>query len=160
MKILLTGGVKSGKSRYALSLAEKYFTEKNFLATSIAFDEEMETRIKNHQEERKGLFNTIEEPLYIDRKITNNCILDCITIWMNNIFYYEMENRWESILDDFLANLPENVIIITNEVGLGNIPADEYSRRYNRALAMANGLIAEKMDRVYFMVSGLPMRVK
>ena len=96
----------------------------------------------------------------IQRVFGENILLDCITMWMNNLFFYHREEEWQEILQVFIGNLGQNAIIVTNEVGLGNIPADETSRRYNEYLGRANGLLAAHADRVYMMISGIPLKVK
>ncbi|RKX79120.1 MAG: adenosylcobinamide kinase/adenosylcobinamide phosphate guanyltransferase [Spirochaetes bacterium] len=160
MKIMVTGGVRSGKSSFALELAEKYFKKKNFLATAIPFDEEMKRRIEQHKRERGEEYNTIEESIEIDKWACEDIILDCITLWMNNIFYFKREKDWEGILTKFLDNLKENAVIVTNETGLGNIPADPLTRKYNDYMGKANVLIASRMDWVYMLISGIPLRIK
>ena len=120
--ILITGGVKSGKTKYAQTLADRLFEEKTYLATAECIDGEMEKRIQKHRAERDGSYTTIEEPVRIDKYARPNLILDCLTVWMNNIFHYKREDEWEGILKDFLDGLTENAIIISNETGLGNIP--------------------------------------
>ena len=160
MKAMITGGVKSGKSSYALSLAENFQGKKVFLATAEAFDDEMRDKIERHQKERGDSFITIEEPIKIDHIIESNLILDCITLWMNNILFNSLEDQWEDILTRFLTQMQENTIIVTNETGLGNIPANELTRRYNRYLGLANRLVAQAVDDVYFMVAGIPLKIK
>jgi adenosylcobinamide kinase / adenosylcobinamide-phosphate guanylyltransferase len=160
MSVLITGGVKSGKSSYALRIAENWKSPKYFLATAIAFDDEMKKKIKRHQEERSSQYETIEEPIYIDKFRRNRIVVDCITLWMNNVFYREMEDGWEDILRRFLDGMSTNTIIVTNETGFGNIPADALSRRYNNALGNANKIIAEAVDEVFLMVAGLPVKIK
>ena len=159
-RLLVTGGIKSGKSSYALERANLLPGIKNFLATAIPFDKEMENRIIRHKEERGPEYFTIEEPIDIHLHGRDNLILDCITVWMNNLFYKEREDEWINILELFLSNNRKNIIIVTNEVGLGNIPMDPVTRKYNEYLAAANKMIAESMDEVVLMVAGLPMCVK
>lgn len=159
-RLLITGGIKSGKSSYALERANLIQGEKNFLATAIPFDKEMEDRIIRHKKERGSKYFTIEEPLDINLCKKANLILDCVTVWMNNLFYKEREDEWETILKSFLIANSGNIIIVSNEVGLGNIPMDSTTRKYNEYLAAANKFIACSMDEVVFMVSGLPMWVK
>ncbi len=159
-RLLITGGVKSGKSSYALERADLLQGRKNFLATAIPFDKEMEDRIIRHKEERGPEYLTIEEPMNINLHNKENLILDCITIWMNNLFYKNREDEWENILKEFLSVNSRNIIIVTNEVGLGNIPLSPEVRKYNQYLAAANKMIAKSMEEVVLMVSGLPMWVK
>lgn len=160
MSVLITGGVKSGKSSYALQMAERWKGDKFFVATAEAFDDEMKAKILRHQEERDPSFTTIEEPIYIDRHVQGPMILDCVTLWMNNIFFREMENAWEGILGRFLDRMSRDTVIVSNETGLGNIPAESMTRRYNNTLGNANKMIAAAVDEVYLMVSGIPLRVK
>jgi len=159
-RLLITGGIKSGKSSYALERANLLSGNKIFLATAIPFDKEMEDRIIRHKEERGSEYITIEEPIEIQIHTKDNLILDCVTVWMNNLFYKEREDEWENILESFLSSNNDNIIIVTNEVGLGNIPMDPVARKYNEYLAAANKMIAESMDEVVMMVSGLPMWIK
>ena len=159
-RLLITGGIKSGKSSYALERANLLSGNKIFLATAIPFDKEMEDRIIRHKEERGSEYITIEEPIEIHHHTKDNLILDCITVWMNNLFYKEREDEWSNILELFLSGNNDNIIIVTNEVGLGNVPMDPVARKYNEYLAAANKMIAESMDEVVMMVSGLPMWIK
>lgn len=160
MRILLTGGVKSGKSRFAVQLAEDMWEERFFLATGVAFDDEMRERIRLHREQRSGRFSTLEEPVEIDRVIRENLILDDITVWMSNLFYHKREEEWEEILQRAIEKMGRNIIVVTNETGMGNIPMDPEVRRYNRYLGGANGRLAAVMDRVYLLVSGIPVLIK
>ena len=160
MKIRITGGVKSGKSSFALKKADTFPGKKLFIATATAFDDEMRKRIARHKQERSSEYITVEEPLYLQNIRGDNIVLDCLTMWMNNLFFEEKEEEWQEILMPFLDNLPENAVIVTNEVGLGNIPPDTVSRKYNEYLAAANKLTAGKVDRVVMMVAGLPLYLK
>jgi adenosylcobinamide kinase/adenosylcobinamide-phosphate guanylyltransferase len=163
MIVFITGGVKSGKSYYALQCADRYFGDKCFLATGVAFDDEMRERIRKHQEQRDESYRTVEEPVEIDTVEEGSIILDDITVWMNNLFYYKREEEWEVILDRFLENLGSrrgSAIIVSNETGLGNIPLDPETRKFNRYLGAANVKLACAADRVYFMVSGIPLLIK
>jgi len=159
-RLLITGGIKSGKSSYALERANMLPGNKNFLATAIPFDKEMQDRIIRHKEERGPEYFTIEEAMDIHLHTKDNLILDCVTVWMNNLFYKKRENEWENILESFLSNTKGNIIIVTNEVGMGNIPLSPELRKYNEYLAGANKMIAKAMEEVVLMVSGLPMWVK
>ena len=160
MRTLITGGVKSGKSRYALILAEAMAEPRGFLATAVAFDDHMKDKIERHKRERGNGFETVEEPIEIHEAVRENMVVDCITVWMNNLFFSKCEERWETILDVFLSRLGQNAIIVTNETGLGNIPMDPDTRRYNELLSAANRRIAEAMDQVIIMVTGLPLVLK
>ncbi|MCX8058902.1 MAG: bifunctional adenosylcobinamide kinase/adenosylcobinamide-phosphate guanylyltransferase [Spirochaetes bacterium] len=185
--ILITGGIKSGKSSYALIKLQDRLKEFEkytayFVATLIPFDNEMEEKIQKHKEERKNynIKNLIlfEEPINIDEIIVNIpsksiIILDCITIWLNNLFYNT--NDFEKVeikafekIDNILnlkerrkeSSLSNELIIVTNEVNLGNIPNDNLTRRYNHLLGTINKKLASFSDEVYFMISGIPLRIK
>jgi adenosylcobinamide kinase / adenosylcobinamide-phosphate guanylyltransferase len=159
-RLFITGGIKSGKSSYALSRANLLEGNKNFLATAVPFDKEMKNRIIRHKEERGPEYNTIEESLDIHLFSKDNIILDCVTVWMNNLFYNGREDEWKIILNSFLEANTGNIIIVSNEVGLGNIPMDPLGRKYNEYLAAANKIIAASMDELVLMVSGIPLRIK
>jgi len=92
MKILITGGVKSGKSKYALKLARDFSGKKVFIATAEAFDEEMKEKIKKHKRDRGDRFITIEEPVNLHEVLNNiDCdlaVVDCLTVWCGNLLHY------------------------------------------------------------------------
>ncbi len=160
MRILITGGVKSGKSRRALELALAFPEPRSFIATARAFDEEMREKIALHRAERGNRFDTIEEPLDIDRVVREHCVLDCVPLWLSNLFFEDREAEAEGILDSLLERMPASIVIVTNEIGMGVIPADPVSRRYGNALGRINARLAAAADRVELMVAGIPLRVK
>ncbi len=160
MRTLITGGVKSGKSSFALRLAEEFAQPRYFLATAEAFDDEMKARIAKHREERAGRFTTIEEPLEIAAALKENMILDCLPLWLNNMFHYGRESSLDETTDSLIAKLPGNIVLVTNEIGMGFIPADPLSRRYGDALGRLNARIATACDRVILMVAGQPLLIK
>lgn len=160
--ILITGGERSGKSDFAVKLAMKE-SKRAFIATAEPFDDEMSSRIKRHKRDRKDLFDTFEEAIDI-AKILNTtknydvCVIDCMTTWIGNLFYHEVEKK--SIIDEFVRNLSGNEIIVTNEVGMGIIPTDKATRIYVEELGKLNKRLAETADKVFFMVSGIPIKIK
>ena len=117
-------------------------------------------RITRHRAERAEAFITIEEPVDIDLVLRDSMIVDCIPMWLNNLFYLERDSEWEVILERFIAAMPAELIIVTNETGMGVIPSDPLSRRYGIALGLANAKLARAVDRVELMVAGLPLRIK
>lgn len=168
--IFVTGGCRSGKSRYALHYANQHFARKLFLATSEALDEEMAQRIENHKKARGPEWQTIEEPVDIVRRIQKEGIpsdvilIDCLTLWLYNLL-----TRWDNDsrimeetekLIDSLKKTPASSILVTNEVGMGIVPADPLSRRYRDLLGGMNQKIAASLDTVIFMVSGIPLFLK
>lgn len=160
MRTLITGGVKSGKSSHALVLAQDFPEPRRFLATAEAFDGEMAERISRHKAERAERFITIEEPLDIQDRLEENMILDCVPLWLNNMFHYGREASIDTTIEKVIAWLPENIIIVTNEIGMGFIPADPLSRRYGDTLGRINARLAAACDRVILMVSGVAVVIK
>ena len=164
---LITGGVRSGKSKLGLRLAEK--AEKPyFIATAWAGDDEMAKRIKNHKAERSEKWTTIEERFDIAKAIKdavdNNAdlvVIDCITLWVTNIM---LGNKNVDVFVEHLINELEKVnvtiVMVTNEVGLGIVPEAKLARDYRDLLGSINQKLAEVSTDVLFMVSGIPMKVK
>ncbi|MHB8071760.1 MAG: bifunctional adenosylcobinamide kinase/adenosylcobinamide-phosphate guanylyltransferase [Candidatus Cryosericum sp.] len=161
--ILITGGEKSGKSTYALRLALEQGARRAFVATAEAFDDEMRLRIKRHKEERGDLFETIEEPVEIPsvlRRLSSYdvVLVDCMTTWLGNLMYYKRDIG--TMKDELLTSISGNEIIVTNEVGMGIIPLEASTRAYVEDLGRLNAALAQRAERVIFMVSGLPLVLK
>ncbi len=167
-KILITGGIKSGKSRFALKLAREMENgEKIFIATARAIDKEMEKKIEKHKEERGSDFRTIETPIHLGDALGevrhSTAVIDCLTLWLSNLFFELKEEEKLRETDSFietLNNFDGNAIVVTNEVGCGIIPEDEISRSYQSELGSLNQRVADVCDEVHLMISGLPLRVK
>lgn len=167
-KILITGGVKSGKSSYALRLAREIDKEeKLFIATARPIDAEMRDKIENHKRERGSNFKTIEAPIRLGDALSefnsSTVIIDCLTLWLSNLFYEVKKEEKPREIESFICALKEfrgNAIIVTNEVGWGIIPGDEISRKYQSDLGSLNQKVAEVCDEVYVMISGIPLRIK
>ena len=163
MMILITGGVKSGKSRFALKLA-KGFKKKAFIATGVPFDEEMKRRIEKHKAERGRGFGEYEEPVNLGtllRKISSKydvIRIDCMTTWLGNLFHYKVD--LEEKVSEFIESLSGKEIIITNEVGFGIIPSDKTTREYAEELGKLNSRLASLADEVYLMVCGIEVKIK
>ncbi|MDP3919499.1 MAG: bifunctional adenosylcobinamide kinase/adenosylcobinamide-phosphate guanylyltransferase [Candidatus Omnitrophota bacterium] len=168
---LITGGVRSGKSAYALDLAKAAPGRKGFLATAESIDDEMELRIRRHRAERGDVFETVEESLRLASAImplaerSDFIVVDCITVWINNLLHHflgkpaAIESEIESLLDVLNAK-PTNMIIVTNEVGLGVMPVNALARQYAELLGKTNQRIAAISDQVIMMISGIPQKVK
>ncbi len=167
-KILITGGIKSGKSRFALKIASEIEKgEKIFIATSRPIDKEMQDKIEKHLKERGSDFKTIEEPIHLGAilKKTNpsTIIIDCLTLWLSNLFFEVRESEKLEEMEGFIRTLKEfggNLVIVTNEVGWGIIPENEISRRYQSELGRLNQEVCEICDEVYVLISGIPLKVK
>jgi adenosylcobinamide kinase/adenosylcobinamide-phosphate guanylyltransferase len=174
---LITGGARSGKSRLAQELARKSDSPVLFVATAEAGDEEMKRRIEAHRKARSSGWVTLEVTTHIGSQITRNIgqartvIIDCITLLINNVFQQYDEKADAALLEKaVVAEIKElldcvdrsnaQFIIVTNEVGLGIIPADRVSRLYRDLLGKANQMLAEHADEVYLMVAGISIVVK
>ena len=166
---LVTGGSRSGKSKHALDLAASY-QNKAFIATAEATDDEMRARIERHRRERDPSFHTLEEPvnpvvaLKALPEETEVAVLDCITVWLGNLFYREkiIDGTCPEI-DAFLDILeapPCHLVLVTNEVGMGVIPEDGATRLFRDTAGSINQILAERAHEVIFSVSGIPLRVK
>ena len=164
--ILITGGMKSGKSTFALNMALKY-TKRAFLATGVPFDEEMRLRIEKHKAERKELFDTFEEPVNVTevlKNIDNNydvILFECLTTYLGNLYYYQLDvqERIDGLVD-VLSNMSSDVIVVTNEVGWGIIPENPIARQYAEMLGKTNTRLAKLAKEVYLVVSGIGVRIK
>ena len=166
---LVTGGSRSGKSKHALELAASY-NNKAFIATAEATDDEMQARIERHRRERDPSFHTVEEPVNLEGALkslpekTEVAVLDCITVWLGNLFYREkITDGTCPEIDDFLDILeapPCHLILVTNEVGMGVIPADAATRLFRDTAGSINQILAELAHEVIFSVSGISLRVK
>ena len=166
---LVTGGSRSGKSKHALELAASY-NNKAFIATAEATDDEMQARIERHRRERDSSYLTVEEPVNLEMALkslpeeTEVAVLDCITVWLGNLFYREkITDGICPEIDDFLDILeapPCHLILVTNEVGMGVIPADGATRLFRDTAGSINQILAELAHEVIFSVSGISLRVK
>ena len=179
--ILITGGARSGKSRYAQELALKTGKPVLFVATAEPGDEEMRPRIENHRKSRPASWNTLEATWGLGNRIKQDggeaevVIIDCITLLVNNILGKHGDQTGENIdfpaaekeVNSEISQLAECIrtvdaffILVTNEVGTGLVPANKIGRLYRDLLGRANQLLAAEVDEVYLMVAGLPLRIK
>ena len=163
--ILIGGGSRSGKSSYALVLARQYGERRGFLATAQAFDDEMRQRIAQHQQERGADFVTIEEPLDLARIILAQqeafdvLVIDCLTLWLSNVMLSGQEPRFDRLIET-AAESPMQCILVTNEVGCGIVPENALARRFRDHAGILNQQAAARATEVYWMVFGVPLRVK
>lgn len=168
--ILITGGCRSGKSRFALDYGNQHFPKRLYLATCEALDEEMAQRIEHHKKTRSPEWQTIEEPIEIVNKIrrygdeVDMILLDCITLWLSNLLMRRKDEpeimKETDRLIETIKRSPASFIVVTNEVGMGIVPADPLSRRFRDLSGMTNQRIADAVDTVIFMVSGIPIFLK
>jgi len=166
---LILGGARSGKSRLAERLAMESGLPVTYIATSQPLDAEMAERIAHHRARRPVDWALVEEPLTLARVLreharVDHCLLvDCLTLWLTNLLMQDdpahlVEER-EAFLD-CLATLPGYVLLVSNETGLGVVPLGELSRRYVDEAGWLHQALAERCQRVTFVVAGLPMVLK
>ncbi|SDH41062.1 adenosylcobinamide kinase /adenosylcobinamide-phosphate guanylyltransferase [Pseudomonas flavescens] len=169
MQALILGGARSGKSRLAERLADQSGLEVIYIATSQAGDGEMSTRIRRHRDRRPAHWGLVEEPLRLARVLdeqasTQRCLLvDCLTLWLTNLLLLDDDARLVRERDALLAclaNLPGQLIMVSNETGLGVVPMGELTRRYVDEAGLLHQAIAERCQRVVFTIAGLPMILK
>jgi len=165
--VFITGGQRSGKSRYAQQLAETNSPSPVYLATARHWDDEFKQRICRHQADRGSNWQTIEEEKHIGSLNLNGktVVLDCITLWLTNIFHDNGYDVDKSLTDaktewDLLAKNDFTIYVVSNELGMGVIAENEISRKFTDLQGWMNQFIASQADRVYLMISGLPLQIK
>jgi adenosylcobinamide kinase/adenosylcobinamide-phosphate guanylyltransferase len=172
--ILLLGGARSGKSRYAQQLARQLGDRVLFVATGEALDEEMQARIIEHRKNRPESWRTLEIPVDIGERIEKGIgnaevvVIDCLTLLVSNLLrgepdYPEAEKRVASEINELIAVMDRfdaSFVIVSNEVGMGLVPETRLGRIYRDMLGKANQLLASHATEVYLMVACLPVRVK
>lgn len=168
----ILGGVRSGKSAYAVKLAREANKKVAFIATCLPGDEEMNRRIKLHQQTRPNSWQVFEEPRDIVsliklKKIGSKfdvVIIDCLTLFVTNLMMdglkdKTIENRIKKILNN-LKSVKSEFIIVSNEVGLGVHPQTDLGRRFRDLAGRVNQITAAGCDLALFMVAGLPLKLK
>jgi len=167
---LVLGGVRSGKSRYALECA-KTSGRVVFVATAQAYDDEMREKIRRHQLERPANWLTIEEPAELGRIVrehaadSDRLIIDCLTFFAANLLDVAQNDpsKSESLLEEFLLALratSASIVLVSNEVGSGVVPEYPSGRRFRDLLGEINQKVAAIADRAILMIAGLPIALK
>lgn len=171
--ILITGGQRSGKSRYAEELALSLSDAPVYMATAHIWDEEFKERVKRHKERRGKQWTNIEEEKFLSRHYVYNkvAVIDCITLWCTNFFFnHSKENGNPPAADSVLEELKEEFdkftcqdatfIFVTNEIGSGGISSNTVQRRFTDILGWMNQYVAQKADEVILMACGIPVKIK
>jgi adenosylcobinamide kinase/adenosylcobinamide-phosphate guanylyltransferase len=169
--IFVIGGCRSGKSKYALDTAEKMPGDKKiFIATCLPKDEEMKQRIARHQEQRSQTWTTVEEPVHLHESIIKASqkatviLVDCLTLWVTNIMLEAGDKKKiESHVSKLIAALARSdcpVILVSNEVGTGIVPENKLARQFRDVMGQVNQAVANKANKVVWMVAGIPVTVK
>ena len=164
--ILITGGARSGKSRYAEELALSLSKNPVYVATAHVWDEEFRERVKKHQERRGPEWTNIEEEMLLSRHdLTGRvAVIDCITLWCTNYFFQmqEVDTALEALkaeFDKFTAK-DATYIFVTNEIGMGGVSDNAVQRKFTDLQGWMNQYVASKADEVILMVSGIAVKVK
>jgi adenosylcobinamide kinase / adenosylcobinamide-phosphate guanylyltransferase len=161
--IFVTGGARSGKSSFALERAtELGGDDVAFVATAERSDAEMMDRIARHQLERPGAWTTIEAPREIVLDLKSRVVLlDCLSLFVSNLLLDGLEEA--TILErveTFLESRKQTLIVVSNEVGMGLVPEYPLGRQFRDVLGRANQLVARASTQAFFLVAGIPLRLK
>ena len=166
---LILGGARSGKSRLAEKLAAESGCAVTYIATSQPLDGEMNERVRHHRDRRPDHWALIEEPVELARVLRDNaradaCLLvDCLTLWLTNLLMLEDPQRLNAERDallECLAELPGEILFVSNETGMGVVPLGELTRRYVDEAGWLHQALAERCQRVVLTVAGLPLTLK
>jgi adenosylcobinamide kinase/adenosylcobinamide-phosphate guanylyltransferase len=176
--VLVGGGVRTGKSRFALQRARSLGRRRVFVATAQALDGEMADRIADHARTRGADFRTIEEPLAVPETLlavrdADVVVIDCLTLWLSNILggpageAPDVEERLADDVEERLAALVAalarrafHAVIVTNEVGMGLVPSTPLGRRFRDVAGMAHQRLAEIADELYLGAMGVMLRLR
>ena len=177
---LVLGGARSGKSHHAEQLALQCAGPVTYVATAGEGDEEMQLRVALHRARRPEHWGLVEEPVRLAEALYTHaqhggCVLvDCLTLWLNNLLFSEHHaypdtglitppEAWTTEIDALLTALPllpGEVILVSNEIGLGVVPMGAVTRFYVDELGRLNQRLAALADNVHLLVAGIPMVVK
>ncbi len=183
--IMVTGGARSGKSGFAEQLCMERGDRVGYVATAEAMDDGMIERIKRHQERRPDSWMTFEKQRDLDllfsapeMKAYDVFLLDCLTVLTTNLMLEDFSIDWDTVprdkinaieasvleqIESMLRAVTESglrVIIVTNEVGLGIVPENRLARVFRDIAGKVNEMVAAAAEEVYFVVSGIPMKIK
>lgn len=163
----ITGGARSGKSRFAQQLAEKSSGSPVYLATAKVWDDDFQKRIRRHQADRGQNWQTIEEQVYISKHNFEGktVVLDCVTLWLTNIFFEnnsDIERSLEFAKAEWSRFIQADftLYVVSNELGMGIHPENEIARKFADLQGWMNQYIAQTTADVYFMISGIPVKIK
>lgn len=168
-KILIGGGARAGKSRYALHLARRLGERRRFVATAQALDLEMQRRIARHRAERGTDFTTTEEaveiPAFLDAvDDADVVVVDCLTLWLSNLLVRgESEGRIQERLSRLAAAVHGaqfHLILVTNEVGMGVVPETPLGRLFRDVAGHTHQRLSGEADEVYVAILGTILRLK
>jgi adenosylcobinamide kinase/adenosylcobinamide-phosphate guanylyltransferase len=172
--ILILGGARSGKSSFAQQMAGKLGQRVLFVATGEPLDDEMQARISEHKKSRPREWRTIETPGNVTEQIKKHVfdadvvLIDCLTLLVSNLLstdsdYVKTEGEVLIQIENLVTLLKQlnlSWVIVSNEVGMGIVPETRLGRVYRDILGKVNQLVAIQATEVYFMISGIPVKIK
>jgi adenosylcobinamide kinase/adenosylcobinamide-phosphate guanylyltransferase len=170
--ILVGGGARSGKSRFAQALAERLGARRTFIATAEALDDEMAARIARHRGERGLSFETVEAPVRLaealdvcwDDPEPGVVLVDCLTLWVSNLLVRGVAAG--DLAADFdrleaaLARRRAHVVLVSNEVGMGLVPETPLGRAFRDAIGALHQRLAAAADEIYLATMGTVLRLR
>lgn len=169
MRSLILGGARSGKSALAERIAVQSGRDVVYIATAQARDDEMAQRIGHHRARRSQDWACVEEPLALATALRAHAgegrllLVDCLTLWLSNLLGAQDEAAFERERDALLSTLPElpgEIVLVSNEVGLGVVPLGELTRRFVDEAGRLHQSLAARCERVVFVAAGLPLALK
>lgn len=168
--VFVTGGARSGKSRFAQNRVESWPGRLLYIATAEVLDAEMGARVAQHRADRGGRWETLEEPLDLAGALRaarghDGVLLDCLTLWTSNLLGAHGDDDaklWEAVarFTDGLEAFPGQLCLVTNEVGSGIVPENALARRFRDVAGRVNQEAAARSTEAYLVASGLPVRLK
>ncbi|CAM1365115.1 Adenosylcobinamide kinase/adenosylcobinamide phosphate guanyltransferase [Tenacibaculum litopenaei] len=163
----ISGGERSGKSSYAERLAESLSSAPIYLATSRIWDANFKKRVQRHIDDRGEQWSTVEEEKKLSTVIAagQTVVIDCVTLWLTNYFTdteSDVQKSLQLAKEEFgkLQQIDGNIIIISNEIGMGLHATSSIGRKFVELQGWMNQYIAQRADKATFMVSGLPLHLK
>lgn len=165
--IFVTGGQRSGKSKYAQNLAESLSDQPIYMATARHWDADFDARIKRHQDDRGDRWTTLEEEVNLSAHDLSGqvVLLDCVTLWLTNIYSdndYDTSRSLDIAKAEWCRFVEQDftLIVVSNEIGMGTHASEESARHFADLQGWINQFIAQLADEVIFMVSGIPVPIK
>ncbi|MFC1394529.1 bifunctional adenosylcobinamide kinase/adenosylcobinamide-phosphate guanylyltransferase [Acinetobacter junii] len=166
---LILGGARSGKSRLAENIAQQRGIPVIYVATAQALDDEMQQRIQHHQQQRPKQWKLCEEHIFLADQLLKLdqehqiILVDCLTLWLTNLLLAEDQDLQQQQTDKLLEILPKlksEIILVSNETGLGVVPMGEISRRFVDEAGRLHQALGQLAHKVMFCVAGFPMILK
>ncbi|MDF9407425.1 bifunctional adenosylcobinamide kinase/adenosylcobinamide-phosphate guanylyltransferase [Pelotomaculum isophthalicicum JI] len=176
--ILIIGGARSGKSKFAEKVAIGLGSKITYIATAASLDDEMAERIRLHQAFRPKDWITVEEQKNVIEVMLSGCkgdvfLLDCLTLWLTNILLDDQlpepgttKSKKELFIMEQAAGIADvvesgaHLVVVSNEVGMGVVPESSLGRSFRDLAGKVNQVLASKADRVYLVIAGLPLELK